>query len=84
LSVAARGWQLNRLLAEDATPEVAERLAAAFYARLHDRQGQPPTGQVRMLEKTPKNALRVPFLDAVWPRAEFIFLYRDPGQDWRA
>ena len=30
-----------------------------------------------MLEKTPKNALRVPFLDAVWPDAEFIFLYRD-------
>ena len=30
-----------------------------------------------MLEKTPKNALRVPFFDAIWPDAEFIYLYRD-------
>ena len=37
----------------------------------------PSAGTVRMLEKTPKNALRVPFFDAVWPDAEFIFLYRD-------
>jgi hypothetical protein len=80
LSVRARGWSSNRLLAEDATTEVAERLAEAFYNDLRDREGQPATGTVRMLEKTPKNALRVPFLDAVWADAEFIFLYRDPRQ----
>jgi hypothetical protein len=77
LSMPARGWQSNRLLAEDATPEIAERLAQAFYAALRDRDGRAASGQARMLEKTPKNALRVPFLDAVWPDGEFVFLYRD-------
>jgi hypothetical protein len=31
-----------------------------------------------MLEKTPKNALRIPFLASVFPEAEFLYLYRDP------
>ena len=31
-----------------------------------------------MLEKTPKNALRIPFLAAAFPEARFIYLYRDP------
>ena len=78
LSMPARGWRSNRLVAEDATPDRAERLAQAFYERLRNRDGQPAAKPVRMLEKTPKNALRVPFLDEVWPDAEFIFLYRDP------
>jgi hypothetical protein len=33
-----------------------------------------------MLEKTPKNALRVPFFNAAWPHAEFVYLYRDARQ----
>ena len=33
-----------------------------------------------MLEKTPKNALRVPFFRALWPDAIFVYLYRDPRQ----
>jgi hypothetical protein len=32
---------------------------------------------VRVLEKTPKNALRVPFIDRVFPQAHFVYLYRD-------
>ena len=31
-----------------------------------------------MLEKTPKNALRLPFLARVFPEARFIYLHRDP------
>src|SRR6185437_6093047 len=30
--------------------------------------------------KTPKNALRTPFLAKVFPDARFIYLYRDPKQ----
>jgi hypothetical protein len=30
------------------------------------------------LEKTPKNALRIPFLAAAFPEARFVYLYRDP------
>ena len=80
LSPAGRGWDSNRLLAGDATPHTAERLAEAFYVNLRDRDGRPAEGRVRMLEKTPKNALRVPFFDAMWPDAMFVYLYRDVRQ----
>lgn len=76
-SVPGRGWSSNRLVAEDAAPEASELLAQSFYGALRDRDGRPPQGAARMLEKTPKNALRVPFFNAVWPDAEFVFLYRD-------
>jgi hypothetical protein len=33
---------------------------------------------VRLLEKTPKNSLRVPFLRRVFPDAHFVYLHRDP------
>lgn len=76
-SPAARGWGSNRLTADDAAPAPVEQLARAFYEDLRDRDGRAADGRVRMLEKTPKNALRVPFLDAAWPDAEFVYLYRD-------
>lgn len=77
---SARGWTSNRLTAADARPDAVEALAQSFYARLYDRHGRPAEGQVRMLEKTPKNALRVPFFDTAWPDATFIYLYRDARQ----
>ena len=46
-----------------------------------DRDGKPaPAQAVRMLEKTPKNSLRIPFLRAVFPQAKFVYLYRDVRQ----
>jgi hypothetical protein len=33
-----------------------------------------------LLEKTPKNALRVPFLAEVFGNASFVYLYRDPRE----
>ncbi|MEO7365574.1 MAG: sulfotransferase, partial [Sphingomicrobium sp.] len=80
LSPQHRGWLSNQLVANDASPERAAQLAEAFYRQLRDRGGRRPTGRVRMLEKTPKNALRVPFFDAIWPDAHFIYLYRDPRE----
>lgn len=77
---ATRMWQSNRLTAEDAKAGPVERLANNFYNHLRDRGGRPAIGPVRMLEKTPKNALRVPFFNAVWPDATFIYLYRDVRQ----
>jgi hypothetical protein len=77
LAPSHRGWLSNQLVAHDALPDRAEHLAAGFYRQLRNREGQRPTGRVRMLEKTPKNALRVPFLDAIWPDAHFVYLYRD-------
>jgi hypothetical protein len=81
LAPEARGFSSNRLLAEDATPPIAEELRARFLDALRDRdQRRPasPAGRLRMLEKTPKNALRVSFLARVFPEARFIYLYRDP------
>jgi hypothetical protein len=80
LSVPARDWASNRLAAEDADPETAEQLAKGFYGALRDRDGKWPAGAAQMIEKTPKNAVRVPFFDAIWPDSQFIFLYRDPRQ----
>jgi uncharacterized protein (TIGR03032 family) len=80
---AARGFDSNRLTQTDATPVTAERLRAAFLKELRDRADQPlppDVDGVRMLEKTPKNALRIPFLNAIFPRSLFIYLYREPRE----
>jgi hypothetical protein len=77
---ARRGWTSNRLDATDAKPESIEELARSFYSVLKDRDGHSPSGEVRMLEKTPKNSLRVPFFDAAWPDSVFVYLYRDVRQ----
>lgn len=80
LSPADRRWTSNRLTDEDATSARVEQLAGAFYQALQDREGRAPSGRVRMLEKTPKNALRVPFFKAAFPDAMFVYLYRDVRQ----
>lgn len=80
LRPAERGWSSNRLEAADATPETVAQLAAAFLSDLKDRKGNRPYGKFRMLEKTPKNALRIPFFQAAWPDAFFVYLYRQPRE----
>lgn len=78
LSPRDRGFDSNVLDASDATPERVHQLRDHFRAALRDRDGQPPQSMpVRMLEKTPKNALRIEFLDKVFPEGRFVFLYRD-------
>jgi hypothetical protein len=82
----------NRLGAELLDPALAASIRARFGAKLRDRDGAPPgAGAFRLLEKTPKNALRIPFLDALFPDARFIYLVRDPHanlasiiEGWRA
>ena len=80
LQLRLRDFASNRLLAVDATPDVTTELRERFRARAHDRDGRAPTGRFRLLEKTPKNALRIPFLAQVFPEAHFIYLHRDPRQ----
>ena len=78
LAPANRGFESNRLTAADAAPPIAAAIEERFFANLKNRDGRPATDSVRMLEKTPKNALRIPFLHAIFPDAYFIYLYRDP------
>lgn len=80
LGTIARGYPSNRLDAGDATPAIADELRGRFHAAVFDREGQRPPGPIRLLEKTPKNALRVPFLARVFPDARFVYLYRDPRE----
>lgn len=79
LSPEAHGFDSNCLDETDATPEIAELLRSHFWSALRDRSGKPSEESVlRMLEKTPKNALRIPFIQSVFPNAKFIYLYRKP------
>ena len=76
-----RGFDSNRLEARDATDEVRAQLRANYAADLRDADGKRWADEgtaARFLEKTPKNALRIPFLKAVFPDARFIFLHREP------
>lgn len=66
---ALTGWDSNVLGAEEATPEVASRIR---------RDAVLMVGAKRpMLEKAPRNSLRVPFLEALFPDARYVQLQRD-------
>ncbi|MDR3386290.1 MAG: sulfotransferase [Rudaea sp.] len=78
LNIAAHGYASNQLEAATATAQVVADLRERFRRRLIDRDGKAPgASPVRLLEKTPKNALRVPFLMRAFPQARFVYLYRD-------
>jgi hypothetical protein len=72
----------NRLDASHARSKFVRRLRSRFAERLRDRVGKRPDpalpAPLRMLEKTPKNALRQPYLEAVFPGSLYVWLYRDP------
>lgn len=83
LHPANGGFASNRLDATAATSEIVDRLRAAFGAAVVDRDGRRPDATaraLRLVEKTPKNSLRVPFLDAVFPDAHFVHLVREPRE----
>jgi uncharacterized protein (TIGR03032 family) len=80
LAPAQHEWSSNRLEATDATDGVVAHLKERFAARMRNREGRPSRGPTRLLEKTPKNALRIPFLASAFPDARFVFLYRDPRE----
>lgn len=79
----------NRLTAGAATPRVIEGLHRNFLADLVDSNGHRFASiaadvrpdAIRLLEKTPKNSLRIPFIAKAFPGARFIFLFRDARQN---
>jgi hypothetical protein len=76
----------GRLDERHADPATCERLRAAFLFLLRDHRGRryldrpaserPAT--VRLIEKTPRNALNIPFLLQLFPDARFVYLHREP------
>jgi len=78
----------NALFAKDSIPQANEQIRAWFYQKLRDADGRSIqsaqaslSGPLRFLEKTPKNALRVSLLNAIFPDALFIYLYRNPREN---
>jgi len=82
--VHPEGCASNRLIAEDATPVSADLVRRGFASLLRDHEGKPieigDLSRVRLLDKLPKNALRIPFIQKIFPDALYIYLYRDPWQ----
>jgi hypothetical protein len=69
---ALRGWDSNELRASDLTPRSAARIRRSFFLTAGSRK--------RLIDKTPRNSLRVSFIDALFPDAFFVWLQRD-GRD---
>jgi hypothetical protein len=69
---ALRGWGSNALSAEDVTAQAAARIRRRFLLAVGSRR--------RLLDKTPRNSLRVPFIEEIFPDASYVFLKRD-GRD---
>jgi hypothetical protein len=84
LHPGSRNFVSHRLTAAQATAEVVGTLRLAVTAELRDRAdrrwlelsaGRRPA-EPRWLEKTPENTLRIPFLRAAFPDAQFLVLTR--------
>ncbi len=75
----------NRLDENDADRESLVAIRKYFYSQLRNRDGQRISDtdiqDPLMIEKTPKNALRIPFLNKMFPDAYYIFLYRNPREN---
>jgi hypothetical protein len=69
---ALRAWRSNALDATDLTEENAARIKRTFYL--------VSGGRRHLLDKTPRNSLRIGFIDALFPDARYVFLQRD-GRD---
>ncbi|MGZ3457404.1 MAG: sulfotransferase family protein [Archangium sp.] len=89
LATPNRGFDSNALGAEDADVDTTRALLSRFVGLLrnadHGWYPELPDGKrpsrIRFLEKTPRNAFRIPFLRAVFPDARFLYLYRAPEEN---
>jgi hypothetical protein len=73
----------NRLTAAQFDPQIGLAMHARVAEKLVGAGGTPfgNAPSVRFLEKTPKNALRIPFFDKVFPDALYVFLWREPEEN---
>ncbi len=72
----------NRLTGVHASDPIIHFMRRRFARFLRDRDGReffhhPTISRLRFVEKTPKNALRLPFMEKIFPDALYIFLFRD-------
>jgi len=69
---ALRGWESNALSAEDVEDATAARIRRSFLLVTGTNK--------RLIDKTPRNAQRVGFINALFDDARFVYLKRD-GRD---
>lgn len=78
----------GRLIGRHADPQTRKLVRNCFLYLARNRIGRPyldlpediRPSSIQLLEKTPRNALNIPFLLKVFPDARFVYLYRDPRQ----
>ena len=80
LHPGSRNFDSNVLAAKHCSREIARELHFRFRDAAARPDGtKPAAGEpMRLIEKTPKNALRIPFMKQLFPDAQFVYLYRDP------
>ena len=78
----------NALTADDANEALVSQIRTSFLSQLRNSRGEmlraaPDAARhrPRLLEKTPKNAVRVSLLDAIFPDALYVYLYRNPREN---
>jgi hypothetical protein len=69
---ALRGWSSNALDASDVEDRPADAIRRSFFLVAGRKK--------RLIDKTPRNSMRVDFMEALWPDAHYVFLQRD-GRD---
>jgi len=70
--VEDKGWNTHALDATDASPRDREHVARYFYSW---------TGRRRWVDKNNQNGLCVPYLQALFPDAVFVYVKRGPGDN---
>lgn len=70
----------NRLESRHATDSLAAQIMEEVLDTRVDAEGRgvSDASALRLLEKTPKNALRIPFIEQLYPDARYILLWREP------
>jgi hypothetical protein len=85
LHPAGRGYESGALAEADAEPELCHQMRACFVVMAQDSKGRryldSPESErpqrIRLLEKTPRNALNIPFMRKLFPDLQAVFLHRD-------
>jgi uncharacterized protein (TIGR03032 family) len=78
-----REWDSNRLTGADVEARAVEELRGRLKGMLTDTAGNRPgldASGLRWVDGQPRNALRVPFLAAVAPDSQFVYIHREPTE----
>ena len=70
----------NVLTEKHATMQTTNAVKQQFLQQLNEQELLAKQ-HINFLEKTPKNALRIDFLNATFPNARFIYMFRQPNSN---